>query len=252
MTGPRADQRRATHHGALDAIGHCRLLPDVPAGGGVLRVYSRNGYRRAMCSSEQLPQHPRPIAGALDAGAVIPGAVNVRLRQGVESTPAGPSEAEGTASARRMDTHHTRSLISGLFRVLSGELQGAPGQESGGVVALYLAVAGARHPVLPELLDVRLAAPDPVPERNTRYPSSCRSGTHCTLQRQQKVSIGARGVPHRMATKSLPPRHGHLLQGLRAPAYRKDHGKVVGLLRQVTPSHASHLCCLARDRRRPG
>lgn len=82
MTGPRADQRRASHHGALDAIGHCRLLPDVPAGGGVLRVYSRSGYRRAMCSSEQLPQHPRPIAGALDAGAVIPGAVNVRLRQG--------------------------------------------------------------------------------------------------------------------------------------------------------------------------
>ncbi|MFF1337009.1 alpha/beta-hydrolase N-terminal domain-containing protein [Streptomyces sp. NPDC058290] len=63
------------------------------------------------------------------------------------------------------------------------------------VMALDLAVAGAGHPFGVELLDVRLAAADPVPGRSTLFPSPYRSASSCTLGREQRVGMDARGVP---------------------------------------------------------
>lgn len=119
---------------------------------------------------------------------------------GRRSRSALRNELAATTSVHPGQHHRSSAHSSPGLQASWGEFRS---RNRSAVVALDLAVAGAVHPVFAEACDILLGPSDPVPERNTRYPSSCRSGMDWNLWGQQKVSIGAPAVPHRMATKSL-------------------------------------------------
>ena len=135
--------------------------------------------------------------------------------QGRQTAPtARPQKMAGTV---RHQAHKPRSARpSARFQWHCG--QRGRGQSRPGV-AVHLPEPDPFHPRRTCLYDLLRRASDEVPPHITDSALSPRSEAWWTIPRQQIVSIGTRGVDQH-GHQGFGPRHGHLLQGVRAPSAR--------------------------------